>query len=90
MNADIQMVVTPLGMLTLLGLPVADDMDGVPALALLAPRRGALLPPVQTYDTEAWREIHSSRAGEIPAADTRIDQLRALGYLEPESPREAR
>ena len=62
------------------------DMDGVPASGLLAPRRAAPPPAVKTHDTEAWREAHRSLAGELPAMDARIEQLRALGYLEQASP----
>jgi len=72
--------VTPT-VLALLGLPVADDMDGEPLTAMMTPEFLAKHPVsrVATYETEEWTEqqaIESSFDEEV------LERLRSLGYLD--------
>ena len=66
--------VTPT-ILTWLGLPVGEDMDGQPAGFLESPR-GAR---IASYDIEPVERITTSSSG---LEDQIVEELRGLGYLE--------
>jgi len=70
--------VTPT-LLTLLGLPVGRDMDGVVLEALLEPRLEVTY--VETHDTEEWLASRPSVKHETPGTEERLEQLRSLGYI---------
>ena len=61
--------------LTLLGLPVAKDMDGKAARFVATPR----LTRIATYDTHSVHHITAVPSG---AEEEMLDRLRALGYFE--------
>lgn len=75
--------VTPT-LLTLLGVPVGADMSGVVWNDVLDPA----LPrpePVPTWDDAAWTAAVAARDPDtvaVPAVRERLDQLRALGYIQ--------
>lgn len=75
--------VTPT-ILALLGMPVGRDMDGRVLEELLTPTFRASHPLrfVDTYTPPGWYEGRHRDDNEIPWAEERIEQLRALGYLE--------
>jgi predicted AlkP superfamily phosphohydrolase/phosphomutase len=68
--------------LALLGLPVADDMDGRVLDEMFRSEWRERRPQdtVETYDTEEWRERSAPLASEVDAELMR--RLKALGYLE--------
>jgi len=70
--------VTPT-LLTLLGLPVGRDMDGVVLESLLEPRIKVTY--VETHDTEDWLASRPSVTYETPGTEERLEQLRSLGYI---------
>jgi hypothetical protein len=77
--------------LALMDIPVGQDMPGKVRTALFEPQFSAQHPlkTVPTHDTEAWREAHRNLAGEVPGEDERLEQLRALGYIQdPDEPPE--
>jgi hypothetical protein len=68
-------------LLSLLGIPFGEDMDGRPLAGLLveSPSEPGSPMSITTHDTPAW--LHS-QLREFDYADTeRIEQLRNLGYL---------
>ncbi len=72
--------VTPT-LLALLDVPVGDDMEGR-VLARLFDRDLAALPTVASHDDEAWLAARRGLAPEeIETDDERLEQLRALGYV---------
>ncbi len=74
--------VTPT-VLTLMGIPVGEDMDGRVAYALIAPgfRAAHETTTVPSHDTSDWQRSHESlTGGEGPDAE-RVAQLEALGYI---------
>jgi predicted AlkP superfamily pyrophosphatase or phosphodiesterase len=73
-------------LLALLDLPLGQDMRGQPMEAVIEPsvlagRRAAAIP---SHDTPEWRSERARLAAEPPPSEDaeRIEQLRALGYLE--------
>jgi arylsulfatase A-like enzyme len=75
-------------LLALAGLPVGLDMDGGPIESVLAPdprlRRPA---PIATWDDAAWLAARgAATATDAPPAghadEERLEQLRALGYIQ--------
>ncbi len=67
-------------LLALLGLPVGEDMDGVPLEALVPDARLADLRTVPTHDDPAW---FAARPEPFDVAEDpeRLNQLEDLGYL---------
>jgi hypothetical protein len=75
--------VTPT-LLALLGLPVADDMAGRVLTGWIRPdflRRHPVV-RVATHDDPAWQEAHRRLPGASLGSEERLEQLRALGYLD--------
>jgi predicted AlkP superfamily phosphohydrolase/phosphomutase len=68
--------------LALLGLAVAEDMDGRVLEEMFPPQWREKRPKdtVETYDTEEWRERSGPLASEVDAELTR--RLKSLGYLD--------
>ena len=68
--------------LALLGLPVAEDMDGRVLDEMFTPKWREQRPKdtVETYDTEEWRERSGPLASDVDAELTR--RLKSLGYLD--------
>jgi predicted AlkP superfamily phosphohydrolase/phosphomutase len=75
--------VTPT-LLVLLGLPYGEDMDGRPLTALIDSEWLALQPPksVATHDTAEWLSDRKPLSQPRPSREKRLEQLRALGYIE--------
>ncbi len=72
--------VTPT-LLALLGVPVGADMEGR-VLAALFERDVAALPTVASHDDAAWLAARRELAPEeLEADEERLEQLRALGYV---------
>ncbi|NNE20362.1 MAG: hypothetical protein HKN10_18000 [Myxococcales bacterium] len=70
--------VTP-SLLTLLGIPVGDDMVGTVMPAVSAEGTGT----VTTHDSDEWLAARSHQRGERVEDDPeRMRQLRALGYID--------
>ena len=75
--------VTPT-LLAHLGLAIGADMEGEVWWSILERRRGDAR-YIESHDDEAWREDRARRRArkiEVPAVDARLEQLRALGYVE--------
>lgn len=70
--------------LALKGLPVGQDMDGVPMISVLEPTFLAAHPTdtVPTYDTQEWLAQHQAREFTPIGEPERLEQLRALGYID--------
>ncbi len=70
--------------LALLGLPVADDMDGVVLEDLFTEgwRRGYPRDTVPTYDTAEWLASRGGRPEASGVDDALMERLRGLGYIE--------
>jgi hypothetical protein len=66
-------------LLTLLGLPVGRDMDGVVLESLLEPQLPVTY--VETHDTEDWLASRPTVTHETPGTEERLEQLRSLGYI---------
>jgi len=75
--------VTPT-VLALRGIPLGRDMDGSVLRGVLAPEAAEALRPgfVASHDTPAWRAARAGSGGLQPGHDERLEQLRALGYLD--------
>jgi predicted AlkP superfamily phosphohydrolase/phosphomutase len=70
--------VTPT-LLTLLGIPVGEDMKGEVMEAVILPGAGS----VPTHDSEEWLAARREQRGEqIEQDPERMRQLRALGYID--------
>lgn len=71
-------------LLAYLGLPAAKDMDGKRAAFLETNDGAEQRPPIDSYDVIALEFVNPS---DIPSGveDAIVEQLRALGYIEPES-----
>lgn len=86
-RADVPLVGTVLDvlptLLTLLELPLGDDMPGSPMVSVIDAAWLAAHPPgrVTTHDDDAWREAHARLRAESVDLDERLEQLRALGYI---------
>jgi len=71
-------------LLALLGLPVGDDMPGLPAPALLDDPTLAAANArtrVPTHDTPEWIAAHAALQAVDPGAAERLQQLQRLGYV---------
>ena len=70
-------------LLSWLGLPAALDMDGIRAAFLEADSSAASIPPIKSYDFIALEFVNPSH---VPSGveDEIVEQLRALGYIDPE------
>ncbi len=70
--------------LALLDIPAGEDMPGQVRTTLLEPAFLTEHPPrtVATHDTESWLQAHRALTGRVPDEDERLEQLRALGYIE--------
>jgi hypothetical protein len=70
--------------LALRGVPIGRDMDGTILEDILKPGALAALDPelIASHDTSEW--LASRRSGDIarPGEEERLEQLRALGYLD--------
>ena len=73
-------------LLALLDVPLGLDMPGRVAENVLERDFLRRHPPrgVASHDTEAWIRAHRRATDPPPGAEERIDQLRALGYLDSE------
>ncbi|MBD3235823.1 MAG: tetratricopeptide repeat protein [Candidatus Eisenbacteria bacterium] len=72
--------VTPT-LLTILGLPVAEDMEGR-ILTDLLPADLRPPPPVPTYEDARWREDREAAAAQVRGVDEEMkERLRSLGYI---------
>ncbi|MBD3235842.1 MAG: tetratricopeptide repeat protein [Candidatus Eisenbacteria bacterium] len=67
--------------LTLLGLPIANDMEGRLLSELLV--EGQSAPPrIASYEDQAWRESRARAQSSVAAVDDEMKQrLRSLGYI---------
>jgi hypothetical protein len=70
--------------LALAGLPLGEDMDGEILAHVLEEGFLEVHPPstIGTHDTAEWLESRPSQMLSPEAADERLEQLRALGYIE--------
>lgn len=71
-------------LLALMGVPVGDDMVGRPLQAWLDPAFLARSPVrrVASHESAEWLEAHRNLPAGDLGRDERIEQLRALGYLD--------
>jgi len=67
-------------LLSLKGIPLAADMDGVPLGGLLEQAVDGRMVP--THDTPEWLEARTARMREGAHRGERLEQLRSLGYIE--------
>lgn len=68
-------------LLTILGVPVAADMEGRILQDLLAPDLDVPA-AVASYEDESWRENRASAAGGVQGIDEEMkERLRSLGYI---------
>ncbi|MCK4413199.1 MAG: alkaline phosphatase family protein [Candidatus Eisenbacteria sp.] len=73
--------ITPM-ILALMGIPVGEDMPGLPAFLDPGFRAAHPVETVPTHEEEAWRQAHQAGAVEIPGQEERLEQLRSLGYIQ--------
>ncbi len=75
--------VTPT-ILALMGIPIGQDMDGMVVLSVLdeAMKTEALFRTVPTHDNKEWLATRSTVGVPIRNQEERLEQLRALGYVE--------
>jgi hypothetical protein len=71
-------------LLTILGLAVGEDMDGHSLTGLIEPAWLAARPErgIPTWDTPDWLQTREPLRVARPGREERLEQLRALGYIE--------
>jgi len=70
-------------LLALAGIPVGDDMEGRVIETLIHPekREGLMARRIQTHDVPGWRKTRAIDGLDADAENERLEQLRALGYI---------
>lgn len=70
--------------LALMDLPVGDDMSGEVLESLFTPefRRDREIKTIATHTPEGWAAARTFAGTELPGSEERVEQLRALGYLD--------
>jgi len=71
-------------LLALMGLPLGEDMDGHVMRNVIDPRFMDRVPleGVPSHDSKRWLTERANQSRSAPGQEERLEQLRALGYLE--------